>query len=115
MIILYSRRALCAGDDVYNGTYKLDMPDDAVLSDLIDVLLHGGCGNTWEIPQTSKTGWVIYSNIGRLAVVSADKKTIDYCNEDSSSKLSVLGIRWVFGEREGDQPDISQLTRRFEK
>ncbi len=115
MIILYNRRALCAGDDVYNGIYKLDIPDDALLWDLIGVLLNGGCGNTWEIPQTSETGWEINSNIGRLAVISADKKTIEYLDKPEYSKLSELGIKWVFGEREGDQPDISQLTKRFEK
>lgn len=115
MIILYSRRALCAGDAAYNGTYKLDIPDDAVLGDLIGVMLNGGCGNTWRIPQTSEIGWEIYSNIGRLAIVSADKKTIEYSGAPEDSKLSELGIRWVFGEREGDQPDISQLARRFEK
>ena len=48
IIVRYNRRALCAGDDVYNGVYKIEMPDDAALRDLVDVVLHGGKGNTWR-------------------------------------------------------------------
>ena len=66
------------GDDVYRGIYKIEMSDDATLGDLIEVLLNGGNGNDWPIPQTSATGWSVYSDIGRLADVSADKRQIDF-------------------------------------
>lgn len=113
MTILYNRRSICMGDDVYNGIYKIVMPDDAGLDDLVDVLLHGGCGNTWSIPQTSDIGWVIYSNIGKIADVSPDLKTVVYCNMDKDTKLSALNIKWVFGERTGETPDISSIAKRF--
>lgn len=114
IIIPYNRRSLCMGDDVCNGIYKIQMSDEATLGELIDVLLHGGHGNRWPIPQTSVIGWTIYSNIGRLADVSADKKRIDYCISEKT-KLSALGIKWVFGEREDNNPNISILASRFKE
>ena len=44
LIVKYNRRALCAGDDVNNGVYKIEMPDNATLGDLIEILLRGGNG-----------------------------------------------------------------------
>ena len=32
----------------------------------------------------------------------------------SDAKLSVLGIKWVFAEREGKTPDLAMISRRFE-
>ena len=40
------------GDDAMNGEYQIEMPDDALLRDLIHVALHGGNGNDWPIPYT---------------------------------------------------------------
>jgi hypothetical protein len=102
------------GDDVQNGIYKIEMSDDSSLKDLIDVLLNGGNGNSWPIPEMSEIGWIICSNIGELAVVSADKKTIEYCDKNADTKLSILGIEWVFAEREGKTIDIPRLGRIFE-
>ena len=48
MTILYNRRALCMGDDVFNGVYRIRMPDDATLGDLVGILLRGGNGNGWK-------------------------------------------------------------------
>lgn len=114
MTVKYNREALCMGDDVYNGVYGIEMPDDATLGDLICVLLHGGNGNDWPIPMTSMLGWVIYSNIGKLADVSADQKQIVY-NVPEESNISALGIRWVYGAREGEDPSVSVPTRIFEE
>lgn len=114
MIIKYNRRPVCMGDDVQNGIYKIEMSDDSTLKDLIEVLLNGGNGNSWPIPQMSDIGWIICSNIGALAVVSADKKTIDYYEGGRNMKLSILGIKWVFAEREGTSPDISRISKIFE-
>ena len=102
------------GDDVQNGIYKIEMPSDATLEDLIDILLKGGNGNDWPIPMMSEIGWIICSNIGILAVVSADKKTIDYSDIAKDTKLSELGINWVFAERESKSPDIARISRIFE-
>ena len=51
--IRFGRRSVCMGDDVNNGIYSIEMPDDATLAELMHVLLYGGNGNTWPIPMTS--------------------------------------------------------------
>ena len=112
MTILYNRRALCMGDDVYNGVYRIRMADDAALGDLVGILLRGGNGNDWPIPQTSVIGWTVYSNIGKIADVSADHKRIDFHISEKAS-ISELGIKWVFGARADENPSASELTRRF--
>ncbi len=112
MIIQYNRRALCMGDDVYNGIYRIELPEAATLGELLVVLLRGGNGNDWPIPQTSLIGWSICSNTGRLAEVSADKNQIDFCYPEHTRR-SALGVRWVFGARSGEAPDCSELARLF--
>ncbi len=112
MTILYNRRALCMGDDVYNGIYRLRMSEDATLGDLVGVLLRGGNGNDWPIPQTSEIGWTVYSNIGRIADVSADKKRVDYHISENAG-VSGLGVEWVFGARADETPTASELEGLF--
>ena len=112
MTILYNRRALCMGDDGYNGVYRIRMADDAALGDLVGILLRGGNGNDWPIPQTSGIGWTVCSNVGRLADVSADEKRIDY-HISENTRLSALGIKWVFGARADEDPSVSDLARIF--
>ena len=105
--IRYNRRPLCAGDDAKNGIYDIEMPDDATLGDFMDVVLHGGNGNDWPIPW-GYHGWIIYSNIGKIADVSSDFSRVEYCVGDENQKLSDIGIEWVFGEYEGtDQDDTA--------
>ena len=112
MTILYNRRALCMGDDVDNGIYRIRMPDDATLGDLVGVLLRGGNGNDWPIPQTSEIGWIIFSNFGRIADVSADNKRVEY-HISEKTRISALGIQWVFGARANEDPSASELARLF--
>ncbi|MBQ7503679.1 hypothetical protein IJT93_13380 [bacterium] len=100
------------GDDVNNGVYRIKMADGASLGDLMEVILHGGSGNGWPVPQTSEIGWVIYANIGKIADVSHDKKRI-VCYVDEKMQLSALGIAWTFGERQGKEPDMTWLARLF--
>ena len=109
--IRFNRRALCAGDDVNNGIYDIQMPEYAMLSDLIEVLLHGGNGCDWPIPW-DHDGWLIYSNIGNIAHVSGDLKRVEYCGVQGSAELSGLGIEWVFGEYEGADPEETTFTCR---
>ena len=113
IVIRYNRRSLCMGDDAGNGIYDIEMPYDATLKDLVGVLLQGGNGNDWPVPQTSSIGWVLFSNVGKIADVSADKQTIG-CHVDENSKLSALDIRWIFAGREGEAPDLADLDRFFE-
>ena len=110
--IKFHRRALCAGDDVYNGVYTIEMPDDAVLGDLMYVLRYGGNGNSWPL-QWNHDGWDIYSNTGIIASVSNDLKHVEYYGEDANTLLSGSGIKWVFGEYKGDIPDNTTLKWRF--
>ena len=113
MTILYNRRALYMGDDVDNGIYRIRMPDDATLGDLVGILLRGGNGNDWPIPQTSEIGWTVCSNIGKIADVSADNKRVEY-HISEKTRISALGIQWVFGARADEDPSVSDLARRFE-
>ena len=112
MIVKYNRSALCMGDDAYNVIYRIQMPDHATVSDLISILLCGGNGNYWPIPQTSRIGWVIWSNVGRIADVSPDKKQI-VCHVPDAADIAALDIEWVFGAREGEEVDAEALERRF--
>ena len=40
--ISFRRKSVCMGDDAMNGEYQIEMPDDALLRDLIYVALHDG-------------------------------------------------------------------------
>lgn len=111
IIVRYNRRALCAGDDVYNGVYKIEMPDYAVLRDLVDVVLHGGKGNTWPLVH-NHDGWLLHSNAGNIAYVSGDLKLVTYIRENEDSRLSALGIKWIFGEFKGADPGDTALSCR---
>ncbi|MBP5607205.1 MAG: hypothetical protein J6X66_02910 [Lachnospiraceae bacterium] len=108
--IRFGRRSLSMGDDVNNGIYTIEIPDDATLGELIGVIMNGGNGNTWPIPSTS-TCWNLYSNIGRIADIIPDKKQIDYINRDEGEPLSSLGIKWIFGGHEEKDLDIAFIER----
>ena len=112
--IQYNRRAICMGDDANNGIYKIRMPEDAALGSLVDVILNGGNGNNWPVPATSgKIGWIIVSNIGRIAAVSADLRQIDYYELDKNTQISNLGIEWIFCARDDEDPETEKLEYLF--
>ncbi|MBR5419835.1 MAG: hypothetical protein IK115_01660 [Lachnospiraceae bacterium] len=110
--IKFGRRSVCMGDDVNNGIYTIEMPDDAKLGDLIKVVRHGGNGNTWPVPCTS-TCWNIYTNIGRVADMVPEEKKIVYLDRDENTLLSSLGIRWVYACHEEYDKDIALLERSY--
>ena len=102
--ISYHRASVCMGDDVWNGTYTIEMPDDATLGELLDVILHGGNGNNWPIPYTgANSNWWVQSNIGNLAKIYTDSDG-DWHIEDhccgERTLLKDLGIKWTFGSRD---------------
>ena len=109
MIIKFNRRSICMGDDVMNGIYKIDLPDDAAVADLVDVALHGGFGNTWPIP--SLYPWLVYSNIGVLARTADNKAQTFFV--DAQTKLSTLEIRWIYADAEDDKHEIADLEKKF--
>lgn len=41
------------GDDYYAGTYSMEFAEDAVMKDLVTVILHGGHGNTWPVARVA--------------------------------------------------------------
>lgn len=116
--IKYTRRAVCLADDARSRNCTVEMPDGATLAELVGVLLRGGNGNTWPIPTwptPGHGGWLIYSNIGRIAAVSGDGESVEYCGADGSAKISTLGIEWVFGAREREDLSVAEIAWRFEK
>lgn len=108
--IRFGRRSVSMGDDIYNGIYTIEMPDEATLGDLMRVILDGGNGNTWPIPSTSSC-WNIYSNIGKLADIAPEKVQIDYVDKGESEPLSSLGIEWVYGGHEEYDLDIAFIEK----
>ena len=68
IVIKFNRETVCMGDDIYNNIYRIEMPGDAALGDLMYVVKDGGCGNDWPVPSDFE--WDIYSNIGRIARIS---------------------------------------------
>ena len=102
--IEFHRKSVCMGDDVRNGKYIIEMPDDATLGELLNIILHGGNGNDWPIPYTgANSNWWIQSNIGNLAKIYTDNEgewhIEDYCC-DEHTPLKELGIEWTFGSRD---------------
>lgn len=108
------------GDDAGNGIQHIMMPDDAVLEDLIHVILHGGCGNEWPIPYTGGHAmWALKSNIGILAYLCDDAELVLYAEIDRKTPLKGLGLVSTFGARieekdffdVADYDDIDDLIR----
>lgn len=97
--LTFHRVSVCMGDDQGNGIQTVELPDDAVLADLIQVILRGGCGNNWPIPYTGGNAyWAIESNIGILAYLS-DSDLVAYLDIDKNTPLKDLGIVSTFGSR----------------
>ena len=103
LLIEFHRVSVCMGDDVWNGKYTIEMPDDATLGELLYIILHGGNGNIWPIPYTgANSNWWVQSNIGNLAKIYTDNDGewhIEdyYC--DAQTPLKDLGIKWTFGSQ----------------
>ena len=91
------------GDDVRNGKYTIEMPDDATLGELLIIILHGGNGNDWPIPYTgADSHWIIESNIGNLAHIYTDNEGewhTEYLDIAENARLRELGITSIFGGR----------------
>lgn len=101
--ISFRRKSVCMGDDALNGEYQIEMPDDALLRDLIYVTLHGGHGNDCPIPYTgADSHWIIESNIGNLTLIYTDNECewhTEYLDIAENARLSELGIISIFGGR----------------
>lgn len=82
-----------------NGVYRIWLPRDATLSELVGALRKRGRGNEWPLP--SMQGWVIRSNVGDLATISEQDGAVEFLLADGSARVSSLGIKWVFGDWDG--------------
>ena len=104
--LTYSRKSVCMGDDAGCGKYTLELLEGATLGELMDVLLHGGCGNDWPIPYTGADSlWVIKSNAGRLGTICTDAQGEWHvrCRPlPAETPLAQLAITWVYGDRGGE-------------
>ena len=103
-MIQYSRRFLNAADEALKGIYEIGFSDDAVMKDLMEIIIQGSKGNDWPL-VANDDGWRIYSNSGDLAEISGDLEELEYIDCDGEMKLSALGIAWVFAEILGSDPD----------
>ena len=112
IMIKFGRRSVSMGDDVNNGIYSIELPDEATLGVLIKVVRHGWNGNTWSIPCTS-TVWNIYTNIGKIADLIPENESIVYSEWNEDVLLSSLGITWVYGCHEEQDVDIKLLERSY--
>ena len=118
--LTFHRESVCMGDDAGNGIQQLKMADDAVLEDLIYVILHGSCDNEWPIPYTGGHAmWAINSNVGILAYVCDDAELVLYPVLDKKTALKNLGLVSTFGAHVeykdffdmADYDDIDELIR----
>ena len=107
--IRFSRESVSMGDDAGAGSYTIEMPDDAVLGDLIGVIRQGGNGNDWPIPYTGANSfWVIRSDAGDLADVYTDgdgEWVVRYLAHGETTFLKTLGITRTYGARGLDPAD----------
>ena len=110
-VIKFNREPVCMGDDVYNDIYQIEMPTDATLGDLMDVVRYGGNGNDWHI--TSGYEWDVYTNIGKLARISPQTEKVTYYDKNKDIQLSELDIKWVYAARDIDKVDVDRLENVF--
>ncbi len=107
--VKFTRESVSMGDDAGAGSYTIEMPDTAVLVDLIEVIRRGGHGNDWPIPYTGANSfWVIRSDAGDLADVYTDGEgewVVKYLAHDPATPLKSLGITRVRGDRGLDPRD----------
>ncbi len=111
IIIKFNREAVCMGDDIYNDIYKIEMPANAALGDLMNVVRYGGSGNDWHI--TSGYKWDIYTNIGKIATINPQIEKVIYYEKKKDTLLSDLDIKWIYAAREIDEIDINRLEDIF--
>lgn len=91
--ILYSRESVCAADDYVNCGQTIDMPDEALLEDLVAFIQHTHDGNYSFIPYTGGHAfWSLDSDAGTLAIVCDDGKQASYPSFDPHQPLKDIGI-----------------------
>ena len=100
----FSRESVCMGDDYYAGTYSMEFAEDAVMKDLVTVILNGGHGNTWPVARVAswREDWVIKTNVGILADIHAKfggKWKVNYQDFAENRLLKDSGIVRTYAER----------------
>ncbi len=91
------------GDDAGAGNYELDIPPQTTLKQLVDILCHGGYGNTWPVPyHYNDCYWLIHTNIGAIAIIicdHSDKVHFEYMQIDPDITVPDAGIHSVYACR----------------
>ena len=104
--LIYDRESVSLGDDAGSGAFTMELPDTAVLGDLMQEILHGKCR---PIPYTGANSfWVIRSESGNLADVYTDPEgewNIVYLTYPEDTPLKPLGLSRVFAGRGLDPKD----------
>lgn len=103
MLIQYSRESICMGDDAGAGIYELDIPPQTSLKQLIEILSHGGYGNTWPVPcHYNECYWLIHTNIGPIAIVICDhleKLHVEFQKYHPDRTIQEIGLHAVYACR----------------
>lgn len=103
--IEYYRSSVCAADDYINCEHTIQMPDDAILEDLVQFVTHTNYGHYSFIPYTGgKAFWSLESDNGVLAVVCDDRERIAYPNFDRKKPLNEIRITKIYGKRISEFP-----------
>ena len=97
--IAYVRNSVCAADDYINCPQTIQMPDDAILEDLVKFIKGTHYGNYSFIPYTGgKAYWALESDAGLLAIVNDGDEKDSYPNYDSEKPLKDVRVPSIHGK-----------------
>lgn len=100
--IHYTRESVCAADDYVNRDLEIKMPQNAVLSDLVEYIQHYHDDSGYScIPYTGGgRWWALKTNNRILAYVNEDDlEGIRYSKYDRDTPLRSLNVAEVYGTR----------------
>lgn len=100
--IHYSRQSVCAADDYVNRDLEIVMPDDALLSDLVEYIQHYHDDSGYScIPYTGGSHWwALKINNRVIAYINEDdSKGVRYSQYDRDTPLRSLNVTEVYGTR----------------
>ena len=100
--IHYSRESVCAADDYLNRDLEIVMPDNALLSDLVEYIRHYHDDSGYScIPFTGGSRWwALKINNRVIAYVNEDdSKGVRYSQYDRDTPLRNINVSKVYGTR----------------
>ena len=100
--IHYSRESVCAADDYLNRDLEIVMPDNALLSDLVEYIRHYHDDSGYScIPFTGGSRWwALKINNRVIAYVNEDdSKGVRYSQYDRDTPLRSINVSNIYGTR----------------